>query len=169
MDELSDVEVEAPSAGEGDPGATSAYTLPEEAVTAVASLGEPEPGGWREPLAPVLLTSALFAAVHLPQWPAPIAIFFLSVGLGVVYQRTGSLIASFVMHALFNGFSTLILFQAVLLGHPADLKDAPTATCTFEERSASATSARTVGAGSDAPGKTFIQARFSIGAGSGRG
>ena len=51
--------------------------------------------GWpkhrvRDSLAPVVMTSALFAAVHLPQWPAPIAIFFLSVGLGLVYQRTGS-------------------------------------------------------------------------------
>jgi membrane protease YdiL (CAAX protease family) len=169
VDELSDLEVEALSASQGDPGPASAYTLPEEAVTAVASFGEPEPGTGREPLAPVLITSALFAAVHLPQWPAPIAIFFLSVGLGVVYQRTGSLIASFVMHALFNGFSTLILFQAVLLGHPADLKDAPTATCILGERSAAAASTGRVGAGGDAQGKTFIQARFSIGADSGCG
>ena len=84
----------------------------------------------RESPAPIVIISALFAVVHLPQWPAPIAIFFLSLGLGVVYQRTGSLFASFVMHALFNGFSTLILFQAVLIGAPADPKVVPTATCT---------------------------------------
>jgi membrane protease YdiL (CAAX protease family) len=95
-----------------------------------------------EPLAPIILTSALFAAVHLPQWPAPIAIFLLSTGLGVVYQRTGSLIASFVMHALFNGFSTLILFQAVLLGHPADPNAAPTATWSSRPISATAPSVR---------------------------
>ena len=83
----------------------------------------------RESPAPIVIISALFAVVHLPQWPAPIAIFFLSLGLGVVYQRSGSLFASFVMHALFNGFSTLILFQAVLIGAPADPKVAPTATC----------------------------------------
>jgi membrane protease YdiL (CAAX protease family) len=95
-------------------------------VTAGRPGGGPAgPDGW----APIVLTSALFAAVHLPQWPAPIAIFFLSVGLGLVYQRTGSLLASFLMHALFNGFSTLILFQAILSGHPGVPKVAPTATC----------------------------------------
>jgi membrane protease YdiL (CAAX protease family) len=141
--------------------------LPEAAT--VADPEEPDPGTWDEPLAPVLLTSALFAVVHLPQWPAPVAIFFLSMGLGVVYQRTGSLIASFVMHALFNGFSTLVLFQAVLLGRPADLKAAPTATCCRIDRSATAPSGRSRTAACVAPSKTFIQARFSVGAGAGRG
>jgi len=131
-----------------------------EAVTPVAVEGELFPGRWtaaapendvgqdkpffpeerertawmlprRESPAPIVIISALFAVVHLPQWPAPIAIFFLSLGLGVVYQRSGSLFASFVMHALFNGFSTLILFQAVLIGAPADPKVVPTATCTW--------------------------------------
>jgi membrane protease YdiL (CAAX protease family) len=84
--------------------------------------------------APILITSAVFAAVHMPQWPAPLAIFFLSVGLGAVYQRTGSLIASFVMHALFNGLGTMMLFMAILAGHPADPKVAPTATYSENER-----------------------------------
>jgi membrane protease YdiL (CAAX protease family) len=145
----------------------SVAILPEAAT--VVDPDEPDSGTWHESLAPVLLTSVLFAAVHLPQWPAPIAIFFLSVGLGVVYQRTGSLIASFVMHALFNGFSTLVLFQAVLLGRPADLKAAPTATCFRIDRSATAPSDRCLSADGVALSKTFIQARFSVGAGSGRG
>jgi membrane protease YdiL (CAAX protease family) len=58
---------------------------------------------------PVMLTSLLFAAVHAPQMPAPIPIFLLSLVLGTLYQRTGSLIPSFVVHAMFNGFSTVIL------------------------------------------------------------
>jgi membrane protease YdiL (CAAX protease family) len=139
------------------------------AVPPMAPIEEPDPGPWHEPLAPVLLTSALFAVIHLPQWPAPIAIFFLSVGLGVVYQRTGSLVASFVMHALFNGFSTLILFQAILLGRPSDVKNAPTATCFCVDWSAAAPPGGCPTPGSAAVGKTFIQARFSIGAGSGGG
>jgi membrane protease YdiL (CAAX protease family) len=154
----------------GSDGASPSGTVAilSDAAT-VADPGEPDPGTRHESLAPVLLTSALFAAVHLPQWPAPIAIFFLSVGLGVVYQRTGSLIASFVMHALFNGFSTLLLFQAVLLGRSADLKTAPTATCVRIERSATAPPGQYLTADGVAPSKTFIQARFSVGAGSGRG
>jgi membrane protease YdiL (CAAX protease family) len=61
-----------------------------------------------------MLTSFLFAAVHLPQWPAPLAIFLLSLGLGVVYQRTGSLVASVVMHGLFNSLATLVLLGGML-------------------------------------------------------
>ena len=61
---------------------------------------------------PVVLTSLFFAAVHAPQMPAPIALFFLSVALGVLYQRTGSLIPSITLHALFNGLSTIALLIA---------------------------------------------------------
>jgi membrane protease YdiL (CAAX protease family) len=71
---------------------------------------------------PVVLTAAFFAIVHFPQWPAPIAIFLLSLGLGSLYQSTGSLAASFTMHALFNAFSTLILFYVAFSGPPHDLK-----------------------------------------------
>jgi membrane protease YdiL (CAAX protease family) len=79
-------------------------------------------------LAPIAITSFLFAIVHAPQWPAPIAIFFLSLALGIVYQRTGSLLASFLMHAMFNGFSTLALLIAALAGRPDDPKPMPPAT-----------------------------------------
>src|SRR5262249_9205882 len=106
-------------------------TLPEGGEPALGpdlTLSAPA-GPARDSLLPIVLTSALFAAVHIPQWPAPIAIFFLSVGLGVVYQRMGSLFASFLLHALFNAFSTLTSFQSVLLGQPAVPKVAPTATC----------------------------------------
>lgn len=65
---------------------------------------------------PAVLTSALFALLHAEQWPAPLAIFLLSLGLGTVYQRSGSLLTSFTIHALFNGFSTLLLFTALLAG-----------------------------------------------------
>ncbi|WP_406700440.1 CPBP family intramembrane glutamic endopeptidase [Singulisphaera sp. Ch08] len=65
---------------------------------------------------PIVLTSILFALVHFPQWPAPLAIFFLSLGLGYVFERSGSLIAAMVMHALFNGLGTLLLFVMILVG-----------------------------------------------------
>lgn len=67
---------------------------------------------------PVVLTSLLFAAVHAPQMPAPIPIFFLSLVLGTLYQRTGSVIPSFVVHAMFNGFSTIILLID-MIGKPS--------------------------------------------------
>jgi membrane protease YdiL (CAAX protease family) len=62
---------------------------------------------------PIIITSILFAAVHMPQWPAPIAIFALSVALGVLYRRTGSLVPSITLHAVFNGVATIFLFTSL--------------------------------------------------------
>ena len=71
---------------------------------------EPSGTGWG-PTTAIVATSALFAVMHSPQWPAPIGIFFLSLGLGTLYRRTGSLIAAISMHAMFNGFSTILLLM----------------------------------------------------------
>jgi len=56
----------------------------------------------------IVLASVVFAALH-PWWTIP-AIFALSLGLGYVYERTGSLWAAFVMHAGFNGVQTALFF-----------------------------------------------------------
>lgn len=52
---------------------------------------------------PVVATSLLFAAMHLGQGAAPIPLFFLSMGLGFLYQRTGRLVPAIVVHMLLNG------------------------------------------------------------------
>ena len=52
--------------------------------------------------------------MHLPQWPAPIAIFLLSMGLGTSTSRTGSLLAAIVMHGTFNGFNTVLMLMAAI-------------------------------------------------------
>jgi membrane protease YdiL (CAAX protease family) len=57
----------------------------------------------------ILLTSALFAAVHAG-WMAP-PIFLLSVCVGYAYERTGSLWTPIIMHAGFNVTSTLIFLK----------------------------------------------------------
>ena len=86
-----------------------------------------EPPSSRSSSLPILLTSFFFAAMHLPQWPAPIAILLLSMALGTVYERTGSLLAAITMHATFNGVNTLLLLLAAIGLHiqapiqPADL------------------------------------------------
>jgi len=64
----------------------------------------------------ITMTSLCFAAVHAAQWPAPIPLFVLALIIGSVYYRTGSLIAAILMHATFNGFSTLAMFVAILGG-----------------------------------------------------
>jgi membrane protease YdiL (CAAX protease family) len=70
----------------------------------------------------IVVTSLFFAAVHAAQWPAPIPIFVLSLVLGTIYYRTGSLIASICMHGAFNGLSTLMMFFALLSGPEVDKK-----------------------------------------------
>jgi membrane protease YdiL (CAAX protease family) len=129
-------EVEVESSGEVTSLPVEVRVDPFESPPGWEAQAGPGPPGPRLPssekrrpsFAPIVITSAVFAAVHLPQWPAPLAIFFLSMGLGAVYQRTGSLTASFVMHALFNGLGTMMLFLAILAGRPANPKIAPTAT-----------------------------------------
>jgi membrane protease YdiL (CAAX protease family) len=62
----------------------------------------------------IVLTSLVFAVMHWHEMPAPIALFLLSLALGYLYQRTGNLVASVTLHALFNAFSTLQLLVVVL-------------------------------------------------------
>jgi membrane protease YdiL (CAAX protease family) len=57
----------------------------------------------------ILITSALFAAVHAG-WMAP-PIFLLSVCVGYAYERTASLWTPIIMHAGFNVTSTLIFLK----------------------------------------------------------
>jgi hypothetical protein len=86
----------------GDPAPKKAADFPGAAVKAI------------------VITSLFFAAVHGAQWPAPIPIFVLSLVLGTVYYRTGSLIASICVHGAFNGMSTLVMFVALLAGPEVD-------------------------------------------------
>ncbi len=57
--------------------------------------------------------SLIFAGLHAAAWPSPVPIFFLSLALGLLYQRTGSLIPSMVLHMTFNGVSTLLLILSL--------------------------------------------------------
>ena len=58
--------------------------------------------GW----AAIVVTSALFASVHaMWTWPP---IFILSLCLGYAYERTGNLWVPILIHAVFNGVSTLL-------------------------------------------------------------
>ncbi len=58
-------------------------------------------------------TSGLFAMFH-PTWPAPIALFVLSLGLGWLAYRTRSLVGPMVLHGMFNGVSSLALLFKVM-------------------------------------------------------
>ncbi|KAA5545957.1 CPBP family intramembrane metalloprotease [Roseiconus nitratireducens] len=51
---------------------------------------------------PIVVTSLIFAGMHWGQGGAPIPLFFLSVGLGALYQGTGRLTPAIVVHLLLN-------------------------------------------------------------------
>jgi membrane protease YdiL (CAAX protease family) len=53
--------------------------------------------------------AALFAAMHTAVWPTPIPLFLLGLGLAWLAVRAGSWLPCFVVHALFNGVSTVFL------------------------------------------------------------
>jgi membrane protease YdiL (CAAX protease family) len=124
-DRISESEIETERKFEDSEGRDLRATLAMSKLhPALASV---EPG-----YASIAITSAFFAYVHAPQWPAPIALFVLAVVIGIVYYRTGSLISAICMHATFNAISTLMLFAAVLSG--AKFEDAPPVEAITVER-----------------------------------
>ena len=56
---------------------------------------------------PIVMSSAIFAVLHVGQGPAPIPLFFLALGLGYIYQRTHRVLPCIVVHLLING-TTLV-------------------------------------------------------------
>lgn len=58
----------------------------------------------QRPWPAIVLTSILFASIHpyVSHWPS---LFVLALGLGYAYERSGSLLRSIFMHALFNGIN----------------------------------------------------------------
>lgn len=68
--------------------------------------------------APIVISSLLFALLHLGQGPAPIPLFLLALFLGYLYRQTHRLLPCILMHALFNGYSLLMLWIAMEGGGP---------------------------------------------------
>ena len=62
----------------------------------------------------ILTVSALFAVLHEP-WSIPL-IFLLSLFFGYLYERTGNLWTSIVVHFGFNSLNLLVVLLGVLLG-----------------------------------------------------
>jgi membrane protease YdiL (CAAX protease family) len=63
---------------------------------------------------PILITSLAFAAVHAEQGPAPIPLFFLSMGIGYVFRKTGSFWPCVVVHLVLNSISMIVLTLTIL-------------------------------------------------------
>lgn len=90
---------------------------------------EDSPGSWQasEPsrtesvvpefmIAPIIISSFIFSALHFGQGAAPIPLFFLALGLGYVYQKRRTITPSLVVHMLLNGQSMLLLIVQIFFG-----------------------------------------------------
>lgn len=64
----------------------------------------------------IVITSVLFGLAHWSQGPAPISLFVLSLGIGYLYQRTGSLVACIVVHMLLNAITMALFSIDLILG-----------------------------------------------------
>lgn len=64
------------------------------------------PHGWL----PILTSGTLFGLAHLGHGVSPIPLVLFGIVLGYLYQRTHRLVPSITAHALFNGYSMIILW-----------------------------------------------------------
>lgn len=116
-------ELEAGFAGEPE-GALEARVLevarplpswPGEPLAASPPSPVPQPPALRARLVPIFVSALVFALAHVGQGAAPVALFFLALGLGYLYQRTHRLLPSVVTHFLINFTAVLQLWEFLRL------------------------------------------------------
>jgi membrane protease YdiL (CAAX protease family) len=57
-----------------------------------------------------LISSLLFALLHVGQGPAPIPLFFLALVLGYLYHQTHRIWPGLIVHAGLNGLTAAMLW-----------------------------------------------------------
>jgi len=85
-------------------------------VDAVQETNATQTDGVSQPVMwlPILVSSALFSLAHLSHGPDWVALFLLAIGLGYLYQRTGRILPSMIVHFLVNSLAMMQLWAAVL-------------------------------------------------------
>lgn len=102
-----------PPTSDGD--AINPYRSPNSASRAVDLVSaEQGQANWYRFWMPIVITSLIFAAVHIGQGPAPIPLFFFSLGIGFLFRKTGSLVPCVLVHFLLN-ITSLTLFTLQLM------------------------------------------------------
>ncbi|MEX2559488.1 MAG: CPBP family glutamic-type intramembrane protease, partial [Pirellulales bacterium] len=61
---------------------------------------------------PIVVSSLVFALMHWGHGPAPFALFWFSLALGYLYQRTHRIGPPVVAHAALNAFSLALLWMS---------------------------------------------------------
>jgi membrane protease YdiL (CAAX protease family) len=85
---------------------------PEE-IPEVLSGDEVAASSWR----PVVLSSAVFALVHIGQGAAPVPLFFMALGLGYVYRQSGRLWPCITVHFVLNALTMLTTGLSIAAKH----------------------------------------------------
>lgn len=62
---------------------------------------------------PIIISSILFALVHLGHGPAPVPLFFLALLLGYLFQRTHRILPCIALHMALNAFSMGVLWLSL--------------------------------------------------------
>ncbi|MFO0877963.1 MAG: CPBP family glutamic-type intramembrane protease [Gemmataceae bacterium] len=68
----------------------------------------------RPDMAGLFATAVLFAWIHARVWPSPVSLLWLALGLGWLRWKSGSLVGSIVLHAVFNAVACAVLLASVL-------------------------------------------------------
>lgn len=98
------------SAPDGEnPYAPPTTAAPLNGLSSRSLIKERKPPSGAQSWSPIILSSILFALAHFGQGPAPIPLFFLSMGFGFIYQRTHRIWPSIVAHMLVNGLAVVQL------------------------------------------------------------
>ncbi len=64
------------------------------------------------PWGAILVTSLIFALLHMQNWQHLPALFLLAIVIGYNYERCGRLLPAIVVHALFNGVTVALAIYA---------------------------------------------------------
>jgi membrane protease YdiL (CAAX protease family) len=65
---------------------------------------------------PIIVSAAIFAGMHYGHGYDFVALFFLALGLGYVYQQTHRVVPCIVIHLLLNAGSLVMLWLSVTYG-----------------------------------------------------
>ncbi|HVX61848.1 MAG TPA: CPBP family intramembrane glutamic endopeptidase [Pirellulales bacterium] len=108
---------ENPYAAPGSMAATPELSREESGPATSDGRAEgPNAGGMRWRSASVAISSLVFSLLHLGHGADPVPLFFLALALGYLYQRTGRLLPSVVVHFCLNTCSLIALWFSVAAG-----------------------------------------------------
>lgn len=94
-----------PTADPANPYAAPEASLRERPKLCDDDLEDVPPPYW-----PIFVSSAVFALFHLGHGPAPITLFFFSLGLGYLYRQTQSIWPSVIVHMCLNALTMAALW-----------------------------------------------------------